>query len=440
MVTYYNVLLKSKLNQQCVLIIIYEWYYSLRGSGKMNLDKSGKFIAKLRKEKNMTQEQLAEKMGVSINAVSKWERGLSFPDVSLYKKLCKELGINIEELINGEKDKSEEAKEKAIILTVKEKEKIKKKSNKILVLFILFFIIILSSFVYFNNTSKVNLVNDSDYLYDEVINFIKEKEFDENPDSNYDDFNVFYSYHGFGVEKKHSYKYVYMWIYQQSYYIESEEFGGGLAISSGSSMPVKAIFKDNKLQDIIYPKDGSEYVSSIKKMFPGIIKYQVLNYDKEKNINKLFNEVEQKKNIYYDYLNLDMSRITIDDLVYNDLIFSVEYKKSKCDIPVLLNIYKNNKYVLFTEYKACKPGVFCNSMLQYMNPIEGEYDYDVIEIIRHSVDANLYQYTNDNLPEYMIFSGKGHEFITDADNKYLKELLESINVDLTKCAKPNYDD
>ena len=406
----------------------------------MNLDKSGKFIAKLRKEKNMTQEQLAEKMGVSINAVSKWERGLSFSDVSLYKKLCKELGINIEELINGEKDKSEEAKEKAIISTVKEKEKIKKNSKKILVLFIVIFIIILSSFVYFNNTLKVNLVNDSDYLYDEVINFIKEKEFDENPDSNYDDFNVFYSYHGFGVEKKHSYKYVYMWIYHQSYYIESEEFGGGLAISSGSSMPVKAIFKDNKLQDIIYPKDGSEYVSSIKEMFPGIIEYQVLNYDKEKNINKLFNEVEQKKNIYYDYLNLDMSRITIDDLVYNDLIFSVEYKKSKCDIPVLLNIYQNNKYVLFTEYKACKSGVFCNSMLQYMNPIEGEYDYDVIEIIRHSVDANLHQYTNDNLPKFMIFSGKGHEFITDDDNKYLKELLESINVDLTECAKPNYDD
>ncbi|MBE6148483.1 MAG: helix-turn-helix transcriptional regulator [Firmicutes bacterium] len=98
----------------------------------MNQDKSGKFIAKLRKEKNMTQEQLAEKMGVSINAISKWERGLNFPDVSLYKKLCNELGINIEELINGEKDISEEAKEKAIISTVK--EKIKKNSKNVLIL------------------------------------------------------------------------------------------------------------------------------------------------------------------------------------------------------------------------------------------------------------------------------------------------------------------
>lgn len=404
----------------------------------MNQDKSGKFIAKLRKEKNMTQEQLAEKMGVSINAVSKWERGLSFPDVSLYKKLCKELGINIEELINGEKDNSDEAKEKAIISTVKEKDKIKKNSKKIFIVFLVIFIIIFSVLIYYNKNLKVNLVNDSDYLYDEVICFIKEKEFSENHDSGYNDFNVFYSYHGFGIEQKHNYKYVYMWIYNQSYYIEKEEYGAGLVISSGSSMPVKAIFKDNKLQDIVYPKDGSYYASSIKEMFPGIIEYQVLNFNNEKNINKLFNEVQQKKNIYYDYLNLDMSKITIDDLAYNNLIFSIEYKKGKCDIPVLLNIYKNNKYSLLTEYKSCKPGVACNSMLQYINPIEGKYDYNVIEIIRHSVDANLHQYTNDNIPEYMIFSGKGHSFITDSDNKYLKELLELINVDLTECAKPNY--
>lgn len=406
----------------------------------MDQEKIGKFIAKLRKEKNMTQENLAEKMGVSINAVSKWERGLSFPDVSLYKKLCKELGINIEELINGEKDKSDAAKEKAIISAVKEQEKIKNNSKKLLTTFIIVFIAAISILIYYNKKLKVNLVSDSDYLYDEVINFIKEKEFSENNDADEKDFNVFHGYHGFGIEQKQHYKYVYMWLYQQSYYIEKEEYGAGLAISSSSSMPLKAIFKNNKLQDIIYPKDGNEYKTSIKEMFPGIIEYQVLNFDNEKNINKLFNEVEQKKNIYYDYLNLDMSKITINDLAYNNLIFSVEYQKSTCDIPVLLNIYENNKYALLTEYKACKPGVACTAMLQYINPIEGKYKYNVIEIIRHSVDANLHQFTNENLPEYMIFSGKGHQFITDSDNKYLKELLESINVDLTKCAKPNYVD
>ena len=406
----------------------------------MNQDKSGKFIAKLRKEKNMTQEELAEKMGVSINAVSKWERGLSFPDVSLYKKLCKELGINIEELINGEKDNSDEAKEKAIISTVREKNKIKNNSKKKLIVLSIIFLIVISGILFYNISLKVNLVNDSDYLYDEVIDFLKDKKFKENPDSKNKDFNVFYSYHGFGIEKKNNYKYVYMWVYEQSYYIEREDYGSGLAISGGSSMPIKAIFKDNILQYILYPKDGNEYVSSIKEMFPGIIKYQVLNFDNEKNINKLFNEVEQKKNIYYNYLNLDMSKITIEDLVYNDLIFSVEKKNNKCDIPVLLSIYKNNKYKLYTEYKSCRPNVACNMILQYNKSIEGYYDYDIIEIIRHSVDASIHQYTNDNLPEYMIFSGKGHNFNTDGDNKYLNELLESINADLSQCATPNYED
>ena len=135
----------------------------------MDQNKSGKFIAKLRKEKNMTQEQLAEKMGVSINAVSKWERGLSFPDVSLYKKLCKELGINIEELINGEKDTSEEAKEKAILSTIKETNKIKKNSKKLLIILSTIFVVIVCGLIYYNKNLKVNLVNDSDYLYDEVI-------------------------------------------------------------------------------------------------------------------------------------------------------------------------------------------------------------------------------------------------------------------------------
>ena len=87
-------------------------------------------IKALRKEKNMTQEQFAQKMGVSINAVSKWERGINFPDVSLFKKLCNELNISIEELINGEKDNSDEAKEKAIITSIKDKEKMKKKNKR----------------------------------------------------------------------------------------------------------------------------------------------------------------------------------------------------------------------------------------------------------------------------------------------------------------------
>ena len=55
----------------------------------MNQEKIGKFIAEKRKEKKLTQEQLAEKLSISKNAVSKWERGLNLPDVSIMQDLCK---------------------------------------------------------------------------------------------------------------------------------------------------------------------------------------------------------------------------------------------------------------------------------------------------------------------------------------------------------------
>ena len=68
----------------------------------MNQLTIGKFIAKKRKEKNLTQDQLAEKLGVSNKTVSKWECGKCMPDYSIVKPLCKELGITISELMEGE--------------------------------------------------------------------------------------------------------------------------------------------------------------------------------------------------------------------------------------------------------------------------------------------------------------------------------------------------
>lgn len=404
----------------------------------MDQVKIGKFIASLRKEKNMTQEQFAQKMGVSINAVSKWERGINFPDVSLFKKLCNELNISIEELINGEKDNSDEAKEKAIITSIKDKEKMKKKNKKIFIISSILFLIVINFLIIYNLKMKVNLVNDSNYLYDEVIEFLKKKEFKENPDVKYKDFNVFYSYYGFGIEKSGNYKYVYMWIYNGSYYIENEEYGGALASSSSSSMPIKAIFKNNILQEIIYPKDGDEYTFSIRKMFPKIIAHQVLNFDKDKNINKLYNEVEKKKNIYYNYLNVDVNKITLDDLAYGDLLFSIRSENTSC-IPLFLNVYKNNKYVLYTKYKACKKWETCLDILEYADPIKGKYDFDLIEIIRHSTDANLHSYITGDFSNYTITSGKGYTFTTDDDNKYLKDFLKSLNINLKQCAQPKYN-
>ena len=64
----------------------------------MDQEKIGIFIAQCRKDKNMTQKDLAECLGVSDRAISKWERGLNLPDASLYKPLCEILGITFNEL------------------------------------------------------------------------------------------------------------------------------------------------------------------------------------------------------------------------------------------------------------------------------------------------------------------------------------------------------
>lgn len=68
----------------------------------MDQIKIGKFIGKKRKEKNITQSELAEKLNITDRAVSKWENGVCMPDVSTIPELCKILDITINDLFSGE--------------------------------------------------------------------------------------------------------------------------------------------------------------------------------------------------------------------------------------------------------------------------------------------------------------------------------------------------
>lgn len=78
----------------------------------MDIVKIGKFIAENRKKKNMTQEQLAEKIGVTSKTISRWENGNYMPDISLLKPLSEELGITLNDLLSGEKVEQEQYQEK----------------------------------------------------------------------------------------------------------------------------------------------------------------------------------------------------------------------------------------------------------------------------------------------------------------------------------------
>ena len=68
----------------------------------MNQTSIGSYIARKRKEQNLTQEQLAEKLGVSNKTISKWENGKCMPDYSIIEQLCKELSVTLSELMDGE--------------------------------------------------------------------------------------------------------------------------------------------------------------------------------------------------------------------------------------------------------------------------------------------------------------------------------------------------
>lgn len=106
----------------------------------MNQIAIGKFITQKRKEKNLTQEQLAEKIGVSNKTISKWETGKCMPDYCIVEILCQELNITLAELMNGEEDeKSIHTYDNQNVLEML-KEMKKLKNKKILIIGYIFII------------------------------------------------------------------------------------------------------------------------------------------------------------------------------------------------------------------------------------------------------------------------------------------------------------
>lgn len=89
---------------------------------------TGIFIAEKRREKNLTQEQLAQRLGVSNKTVSKWENGRNMPDYSVVEQLCKELDISIRELLEGKESNipGEQDEEKYQLLRYKLEQNEKK--------------------------------------------------------------------------------------------------------------------------------------------------------------------------------------------------------------------------------------------------------------------------------------------------------------------------
>jgi len=129
----------------------------------MDYEKIGEFIFKLRKEKNLTQKQLAEKLNVTNKAISKWERGLGAPDVSLLRQLSEILEISVNELLLGERIDSltKEQSDKVLVESVLsyQEEGIKKTISFSLTIFM--FLFFAASLIIFN----ASMIISKFYLY-----------------------------------------------------------------------------------------------------------------------------------------------------------------------------------------------------------------------------------------------------------------------------------
>ena len=113
----------------------------------MDQIKIGKFILNCRKEKGLTQEQLAEKLGVTSKSISRWENGNTMPDYSLLKDLCNELDINVNELLSGEKIKGNDYMNKSEENLIKLRKQIDKRKKVLTIISYVFIGIIIVAFI-----------------------------------------------------------------------------------------------------------------------------------------------------------------------------------------------------------------------------------------------------------------------------------------------------
>lgn len=150
----------------------------------MNTEQTGSFLAKLRKEKDMTQKELAKLLGVTGRTVSEWERGISSPDISLIDDLARILDTTILELLRGKELEREEIIEnKALIETMKyaamdTKNKIKRKISKLCIAVVGLMLILLCFFnvkglYYLTKTYKTTDSYVVDNLFTEVEAYLQ---------------------------------------------------------------------------------------------------------------------------------------------------------------------------------------------------------------------------------------------------------------------------
>lgn len=182
-----------------------------------------------------------------------------------------------------------------------------KKGRKGLLIFLCVFLLIvgiIGGIVAILNNNKENEIKiDAEKYYSKAVKYLEEN--DDNVEKNKEDYQLFIKYDGFNVAKEDNYIVAYMWILEQSYYVDNNELVKG----TGSSMFYKFIFDNDIVKEYKVPEDGEEYVSSIRKMCSDdSLADKVINYVPSFDI-------ESEVNNHYSYLNEKEEQSSINDKV-----------------------------------------------------------------------------------------------------------------------------
>ena len=287
----------------------------------MNQEKIGRFIAELRKEKKLTQIDLANKLGITDRAISKWENGRGLPDLSLLTPLCEILDISINELLSGsrlDKKDYQEKLEKNIINTIDYADKKIRKTKKIfiiilsvIIMFIVLFMVMYGVDINRMRNNKSVIFSTWGYSYVPPI-ALKEDEIElaitdyliQKGDSELKhngNEKTFVSMRIYLIEEKEKDKHynIYAWVLDEKYYLENDE----IKQDSSSSIPYKFVVKsvDGKFSvtDSRIPRDGSDYSVDMKNIFPRSVRNDMDEVHTDGTIEKLEMDIQKQLNLYF---------------------------------------------------------------------------------------------------------------------------------------------
>ncbi len=287
----------------------------------MDQIKIGNFISFLRKEQNLTQRELAERLGVTDRAVSKWENGRGLPDLSLLVPLCEALGISVNELLCGERIEREDLPEKAqdLVLDALTDSQNRVRHTKwrllaVMAAIVLIFVCLAAMFgVDVNRMRNHEPILFStwgiDYfppvdLRDEkieqaIVDVMMAQGDAEIKDIQPTGSKSFVAIEIFLIEEKTDHLLVHTWVVGSTCYAQD----GKILTDGGYSIPYRfTVVEEDGIYTVTkkeHPRDGGLYAQDMEALFPASVRRDMERVYRDGTSERLHQKIEEQARLYF---------------------------------------------------------------------------------------------------------------------------------------------